>query len=49
MKVSGILVLMFALPVLAQEHRHSSEVINGYETADPGFRVLEFLRRGVSV
>lgn len=34
MKVSGILLFMFALPVLAQDHRHNSEVINGYEHPD---------------
>jgi hypothetical protein len=33
-RVIGILLFMFALPVLAQEHQHSSEVINGYEHPD---------------
>jgi hypothetical protein len=34
MKVIGILLFTFALPALAQEHQHSSEVINGYEHPD---------------
>lgn len=34
MKAFGILLLVFTLPVLAQEHQHNSAVINGYEHPD---------------
>jgi hypothetical protein len=34
MKIIGILLFMFALPVLAQDHQHSSKVINGHEHPD---------------
>lgn len=34
MKEFGLLVLVFGLPVLAQEHQHNSAVIQGYEHPD---------------
>jgi len=34
MKEVGILLLVFAIPVLAQEHQHNSAVIKGYEHPD---------------